>query len=57
MNISAVNKAIGGAIVAALVSFLVKHGVVLDQNVSEALTVVVSALIGFVGVYFAPRNK
>ena len=57
MNLQTVSKALAGAVVTALVAFLVKHGVVLDAGVSEALTVLVAALIGFAGVYLAPRNK
>lgn len=52
-----VSKAIAGAVVAALTAFLVKHGVVLDAGVSEAITVLIAALIGFAGVYLSPKNK
>lgn len=57
MNIQAVSKALAGAVVTALTAYLVKHGVVLDSNVSEAATVILAAVIGFVGVYLSPKNK
>jgi hypothetical protein len=56
-NLQTVSKALAGALVTALVAFLVKHGVILDPSVSEAITVLIAALIGFVVVYISPRNK
>lgn len=50
------SKAIAGAIVAVLVGLLAKYGVVLTDEVNLALTVVISAAIGFAGVYLAPKN-
>lgn len=56
-SLKTVNKALAGAIVAAVVAFLSRHGVILDADVSNALAVVISALLGFVVVYISPRNK
>lgn len=57
MTIQSVSKALAGAAVTALTAFLMKNGIVLDPAVSEAVTVLVAAAIGFAGVYFAPKNK
>lgn len=57
MNLQAISKALAGAVVSALVAYAVKHGVVIDPSVSEALTVLIAAGVGFVGVYLSPRNK
>jgi hypothetical protein len=56
-SLKTVNKAIAGAIVAALVAYLSRHGIVLDSDVSNALALVVSAVLGFVVVYISPKNK
>lgn len=57
MNISNVSKAIAGAIVTGLMAYLVKKGIVLDASVSEAVTVLVTAVVGFIFVYLSPKNK
>lgn len=57
MELSKVSKAIAGALVTALVSYLTSKGIVLDAEVVGAVSVLVAALIGFVGVYFAPPNR
>jgi hypothetical protein len=57
MNISSISKAIAGAAVTALVGFLADKNVVLGNEVSDALNVVLAGLIGFIFVYFAPKNK
>lgn len=61
MNLAPVSKAIAGAIVTALVALLAKYSIVLDPEVSSAVGVivyaVVAAVIGYIGVYFAPKNK
>jgi hypothetical protein len=57
MNLQSISKGIAGGLVAALTAYLVKHGVILDASVSEALTVVLAFVIGLVGVYIAPKNK
>lgn len=56
MALSSVSKAIAGAIVTGLVTFLARHNIVLDDSVSNAIVVLVSAVVGFVGVYVAPKN-
>jgi multisubunit Na+/H+ antiporter MnhE subunit len=56
-SLQTANKAIAGAIVTAIVAYLSQSGIVIDQDVSNAVIVIVSAVIGFVGIYFAPKNK
>ena len=56
-----VSKALAGAIVAAIVALVARFGLQPDQATTDALNVLVTALIasvaGFVGVYIAPKNK
>lgn len=47
-------KALGGAAATAVAALLAKHHVLVDQ---DALTAVLSALIGFVVVLVTPKNK
>lgn len=56
-SLQTANKAIAGAIVTAIVAYLANSGIVLDQELSQAITVVVAGVIGFIGVYFSPKNK
>lgn len=56
-SLQTANKAIAGAIVTAVVAYLANSGIVLDQELSEAITVIVAGVIGFVTVYFSPKNK
>jgi len=57
MNIQSVSKAIAGAIVTGIVAYLSRKGLVLGDDVTQALNVLLAALIGFVGVYIAPKNR
>lgn len=61
MKLSSVSKALAGALVTMLVAYLMKHGITLEPTVTSSLTVVVeaavSALGGFLAVYFAPKNQ
>lgn len=57
VSIQSVSKAIAGALVAALVAYLQDKGIVIDEEVSTAGVIVIAAIIGFVVVYFAPKNK
>lgn len=57
MNLQSVSKAIAGAVVAALVTYLAKHNIVLGSDLTAAVNVLLAALIGFVGVYLSPPNK
>lgn len=61
MEISKVSKAIAGALITMLVAYLAKHGFTLDPVVSDALQVIVTAfvtaVVGYVAVYWAPKNK
>lgn len=56
-NFQAVNKAIAGAVGAALVAFLAKKGIVLGPEVNDAVNVLIAAVVGFVVVYVSPKNK
>lgn len=51
------SKALAGAIVAVLVALLAKYGIVLGDELNAAITILVAAGIGFIGVYIAPKNK
>lgn len=57
MDIKPVSKAIAGALITALVSYLSTKNIVLNEEVTGAVSIVVAAVIGFVAVYFAPKNK
>ena len=61
MSLSAVSKAIAGAIITALVGYIAKYGVTLDPQAVEAISVLltlgISAVAGYVTVYLAPKNK
>jgi Zn-dependent membrane protease YugP len=57
MDLQKVSKAIAGALVTALVSYLTAKGIVLNEELVGAVSVLVAAAIGFVAVYFAPKNK
>lgn len=57
MELQKVSKAIAGALVTALVSYLTAKGIVLDEDVKGAVSVLLAAVIGFVGVYLSPPNK
>jgi hypothetical protein len=56
-SLQTVSKALAGAFVTALVAYLGKHGVVLNDEVTGAVSVLVAAVLGFVVVYFSPKNK
>ena len=57
MSVASVSKAIAGALVTALVAYLSRKGILLTPEISEAVTVLVAAAIGFLGVYISPKNK
>lgn len=57
MNLQSVSKAIAGALVTALVAYLTQRGIVLEPQYSEAITLLLAALIGFIGVYLSPPNR
>jgi uncharacterized protein YacL len=61
MNLSSVSKAVAGALVTMIVAYLVKHGITLEPVVTSALGTLIDALVtalaGYLAVYFAPKNK
>lgn len=56
-----VSKALAGALVSAVVALAARYGFNADQTTQDALEVIVTAIlgavIGFIGVYVAPKNK
>jgi predicted permease len=54
------SKAIAGAVAALIAALLAKYGISLLPEVSEAVDVLLNAIvalvIGYVGVYIAPKN-
>jgi len=56
-DLRTVSKAIAGAIVTSLVALALKHDIVIDENTSNALIVLITTVIGFIGVWLAPKNK
>ena len=56
-----VSKAIGGALTAAVVALAARYGFEADESVQNALEVIVTAvlaaIVGFIGVYIAPKNQ
>ena len=61
MDLKTVSKAIAGAIAALIVGLLARQDITLSDEMNGALSVIVDgtvvALIGFLTVYFAPKNK
>jgi hypothetical protein len=57
LNIQSVSKALAGALASVIVVFLARYGVVIDNEIAEAISVVAAAVIGFVIVYVSPKNK
>lgn len=56
VNLQKVSKAIAGAVSAALAS-LASVAVDGDVSIADVGVVVGAAVVGFLGVYFAPKNK
>jgi hypothetical protein len=56
-NLQPISKALAGAVVSALVAYLGQHGVILNDEVTGAVSVLVAALLAFVVVYLSPANK
>lgn len=57
MTLSTMSKAIGGAIAGLIVSYLMKHNVVISDTLPDALELVIASGITFLVVYFSPKNK
>lgn len=60
-DVQKVSKAIAGALVALFIGYLAKHGVTISDEINGALATIIDAIvvlvIGFIGVYFAPKNR
>lgn len=60
-SLAVVSKAIAGAIVSAIVGLVARFGFSPDEDAVQALEVLVTALIsavvGYLVVYWAPKNK
>lgn len=56
-----VSKAIGGALAGAIIGLAARFGFDADQNTTDALGIILTALVsagvGFISVYLAPKNK
>ena len=57
MEIQKISKALAGALVAGLVGYLADKNILIGDEVSNALNVLISALLGLVVVYLSPANK
>lgn len=61
MELGKVSKAIAGSLAAGVVALLAKYSIVLAPEVNSAVSVlldfVVAAVIGWLAVYWAPKNK
>ncbi len=59
MNLAAlqtVSKAVAAFIAGAIVSWLMKHNVVIADTLPDAIEVLISAIVTGVIVYFAPKT-
>lgn len=57
-DLKVISKAVAGAVAALVVAFLAKKNVLIDEgSLGTVIEGVVVALIGFVTVYFAPKNS
>ena len=60
MNLSAlatISKAVAAFIAGAIVSWLMKHNIVIADTLPDALEVLISAIVTGVVVFFAPKNR
>lgn len=61
MDTSKVSKAIAGALVGFIISFLASTGLIVPTEIGDALanfvTLALSAVIGYLIVYFSPANR
>lgn len=51
------SKAVAATLAGAVVAFLMKHNIVVADNLNDALEVLISAALVGAVTYFAPRNK
>jgi hypothetical protein len=51
------SKAVAATLAGALVSWLMKHNIIVADGLADALEVLISAAIVGTAVYFAPKNK
>lgn len=58
MDIRTISKAIAGTLATIVVAWLARNDVVVDSpTVAGIIEYVIAGIIGFLTVYFAPRNK
>lgn len=57
MGLSAINKAIAGALAGFIVMLLAKYNLVISDNLPNVIEALLGALVAGVTVYFAPKNK
>jgi hypothetical protein len=57
-SIKSVSKAIAGMVATLVVAYLAKKNIVIEGNdVSTVVQYAVAAVLGFITVYLAPKNK
>ena len=57
MELQTFSKAIAGFLGAAIAAFLIKQNIIITDELSDALEILLSALITGAIVYLAPKNK
>ena len=56
-SLKTISKALAGFLAGALVAWLMKKNIIIEDGISDALEVVMGAVITGVVVYLAPKNK
>ena len=56
MNLSAISKAVAATIGGVIVSWLMKHNVVIADNLPDSIEIILAAVITGLVTYFAPKN-
>lgn len=57
MNLQAISKAIAATLAGVVVSFLMKHNIVIADKLPDSIEIILAALITGVVTYLAPKNK
>lgn len=57
-SLQKVSKAVAGAVATVVVAWLAQRNIIIEgADISTLVETLIAAGIGFVAVYFAPRNK
>lgn len=54
---AAISKALAAALAGLIVSWLMKHNVVIADNLPNEIEMVLASVISFVVVWLAPKNR